>query len=105
MAPIFLRIIKLVKEFVLSNKPFVTKAAVIGLEGLQRIVLDGIRASTGREFETGVKDGEGYTLNSPVLPGSGDSVYREKLTSELIMRARTTDTIIPVGAGLPSKKK
>lgn len=45
-------LIKSVKDFVLSNKPFVTKAAIIGLEGLQRIVLDGIRASTGREFET-----------------------------------------------------
>ena len=45
-------LIKSVKDFVMGNKPYVAKAAVVGMEGLQRIVLDGIRASTGREFET-----------------------------------------------------
>lgn len=45
-------LIKSVKDFVVGNKPYVKKAAVVGVEGLQRIVLDGIRASTGREFET-----------------------------------------------------
>jgi len=45
-------LIKSVKDFVLANKPYVTKSAVVGVEGLQRIVLDGIRASTGREFGT-----------------------------------------------------
>jgi acetoin utilization deacetylase AcuC-like enzyme len=39
---------------------------------------------TGREFETGLGAGEGYTLNSPVLPGRGDMEYREKLTTDLI---------------------
>jgi hypothetical protein len=45
-------LIKSVKDFVLANKPYVTKSAVVGVEGLQRIVLDGIRVSTGREFES-----------------------------------------------------
>ena len=39
---------------------------------------------TGREFETGVREGEGFTLNSPVLPGSGDTVYKEKLMADLV---------------------
>ena len=39
---------------------------------------------TGREFETGVSAGEGYTLNTPVLPGRGDEEYREKLISDLV---------------------
>ena len=38
---------------------------------------------TGREFETGLREGEGFTLNSPVLPGSGDTVYKEKLLADL----------------------
>jgi len=39
---------------------------------------------TGREFETGVSAGDGYTLNNPILPGKGDEEYREKLTSDLV---------------------
>lgn len=39
---------------------------------------------TGREFETGMTKGEGYTLNTPILPGRGDMDYREKLTTDLV---------------------
>ncbi len=39
---------------------------------------------TGREFETGVAEGEGYTCNSPVLPGRGDDDYRRKITTDLV---------------------
>ncbi len=39
---------------------------------------------TGREFETGVGEGEGHTLNSPVLPGRGDEEYRRLLTQDLL---------------------
>ncbi len=39
---------------------------------------------TGREFETGVADGDGYTLNTPILPGRGDMDYRKKLTTDMI---------------------
>jgi len=39
---------------------------------------------TGREFETGNAGGDGYTLNTPILPGKGDMEYREKLTTDLI---------------------
>lgn len=38
---------------------------------------------TGREFERGIEDGEGFTLNSPVLPGQGDEAYRELLQRDL----------------------
>jgi acetoin utilization deacetylase AcuC-like enzyme len=38
---------------------------------------------TGREFETGHSGGEGYTVNTPILPGRGDDEYREKLTTDL----------------------
>jgi len=39
---------------------------------------------TGREFEAGVAEGEGFTLNSPVLPGKGDDEYRKKIFEEMI---------------------
>lgn len=39
---------------------------------------------TGREFETGLAGGEGYTLNTPILPGRGDMDYRKKLTTDLV---------------------
>jgi acetoin utilization deacetylase AcuC-like enzyme len=39
---------------------------------------------TGRDFEKGSGPGEGFTLNSPILPGRGDNDYRKKLTEELI---------------------
>lgn len=39
---------------------------------------------TGREFETGLSTGEGFTLNTPILPGRGDMDYRKKLTTDLV---------------------
>lgn len=39
---------------------------------------------TGREFESGVGRGEGFTANSPVLPGRGDDEYRRLLTQDLV---------------------
>lgn len=39
---------------------------------------------TGRDFDKGIGDGEGTTLNSLVLPGRGDHDYRRKLTEDLI---------------------
>ncbi|MCK5515322.1 MAG: histone deacetylase [Desulfobulbaceae bacterium] len=39
---------------------------------------------TGREFETGVGEGAGFTLNSPILPGKGDDEYREKIMQEMV---------------------
>ena len=39
---------------------------------------------TGREFETGFSTGEGYTKNSPILPGRGDEEYRDKLLGDLV---------------------
>lgn len=39
---------------------------------------------TGREFEMGVAEGEGYTLNTPILPGRGDMDYRKKLTTDMV---------------------
>lgn len=39
---------------------------------------------TGREFETGVEIGAGFTKNSPVLPGQGDDIYRALLHSDLL---------------------
>lgn len=38
---------------------------------------------TGRDFERGVDEGHGYTLNSPVLPGQGDEAYQEVLARDL----------------------
>jgi acetoin utilization deacetylase AcuC-like enzyme len=39
---------------------------------------------TGREFETGIGEGKGYTVNSPVLPGRGDDDYKRLITQELL---------------------
>lgn len=38
---------------------------------------------TGREFERGLGEGHGFTLNSPVLPGADDEAYQELLTRDL----------------------
>ena len=39
---------------------------------------------TGREFETGIGEGLGYTLNSPVLPGRGDDEYKKMIMQDLV---------------------
>ena len=39
---------------------------------------------TGREFEEGVDQGQGYTVNSPVLPGQGDDIYHKLMGDDLI---------------------
>jgi len=39
---------------------------------------------TGREFEEGVGEGDGFTKNSPVLPGRGDEEYRRLLMQDMV---------------------
>lgn len=39
---------------------------------------------TGRDFEVGIGEGEGYTVNSPVLPGRGDEEYRRLIMQDLV---------------------
>jgi acetoin utilization deacetylase AcuC-like enzyme len=39
---------------------------------------------TGRDFERGIAEGEGYTVNSPVLPGRGDEEYRRLIMQDLV---------------------
>ncbi len=39
---------------------------------------------TGREFEAGVGKGEGFTLNSPILPGKGDDEYKKKIMQDMV---------------------
>lgn len=39
---------------------------------------------TGREFETGIGEGEGFTTNSPVLPGRGDDDYKRLIMQDLV---------------------
>lgn len=39
---------------------------------------------TGREFESGLGEGEGYTVNSPVLPGRGDDEYKRLIMQDLV---------------------
>ena len=39
---------------------------------------------TGREFEAGKGEGNGYTLNSPVLPGRGDDEYKRMIMKDLV---------------------
>jgi len=39
---------------------------------------------TGREFEMGIGEGDGYTVNSPVLPGRGDDEYKRLMMQDLV---------------------
>lgn len=39
---------------------------------------------SGREFETGLGKGIGYTINSPVLPGQGDDDYKRLIMEEML---------------------
>jgi acetoin utilization deacetylase AcuC-like enzyme len=39
---------------------------------------------TGRDFDKGKGSGNGYTLNSPVLPGRGDEEYEKMIQRDLI---------------------
>ncbi len=39
---------------------------------------------TGREFEKGKGEGNGYTLNSPVLPGRGDEEYKTMILQDMV---------------------
>jgi acetoin utilization deacetylase AcuC-like enzyme len=39
---------------------------------------------TGRDFDIGFGEGEGFTKNSPVLPGRGDAEYEKRLTDDLV---------------------
>ena len=39
---------------------------------------------TGREFEVGIGEGDGDTINSPILPGRGDEEYRRLLMQDLV---------------------
>lgn len=39
---------------------------------------------TGRDFEAGSGSGEGFTLNSPVLPGQGDAEYKDLFKRSLL---------------------
>ena len=55
---------------------------------------------TGREFEKGTGAGLGYTLNSPVLPGRGDSEYKRLLEKDLFPAVDAFDPeVIIVSAG------
>jgi acetoin utilization deacetylase AcuC-like enzyme len=55
---------------------------------------------TGRDFDKGIGEGEGYTLNSLILPGRGDHDYRRKLTEDLIPEfKRFQPEVILVSAG------
>ena len=39
---------------------------------------------TGRQFEVGIGEGDGFTVNSPVLPGRGDDEYRRLIMQDLV---------------------
>jgi acetoin utilization deacetylase AcuC-like enzyme len=39
---------------------------------------------TGREFEKGNQEGQGFTLNTPVLPGQGDEEYHQYIKRDLL---------------------
>lgn len=42
--------VETLKEFARGNEPFVSRAALVGLEGLQKLVLTAVSKFTGRNF-------------------------------------------------------
>lgn len=42
--------VSLLKKFAKANEPYVKRAAIVGLEGLQKFVLDAVSKFTRREF-------------------------------------------------------
>ena len=46
------RVIGSLKEFTKGNEPYVKAAAVVGIKGLQKIVLDAVSLFSNREFAT-----------------------------------------------------
>ena len=60
---------------------------------------------TGREFEKGTASGQGYTKNSPVLPGQGDDEYKRLITRDLIPAIdQFKPEVILVSAGFDAHK-
>jgi acetoin utilization deacetylase AcuC-like enzyme len=60
---------------------------------------------TGREFESGEASGEGYTKNSPVLPGKGDDEYRQTFEQDLVPAVSTfKPDMILVSTGFDAHK-
>ncbi len=60
---------------------------------------------TGREFEEGADAGQGFTLNSPVLPGQGDDVYQNLFNSDLLPAfERFKPQVIIVSTGFDGHK-
>lgn len=61
---------------------------------------------TGREFEEGVDAGQGYTLNTPVLPGQGDKEYKALIERDLLPAfARFEPDFILVSTGFDAHKE
>lgn len=55
---------------------------------------------TGREFETGKDAGHGYTKNSPMLPGQGDTEYKQIMQRDLVpVFAEFKPQVVLVSAG------
>ncbi len=55
---------------------------------------------TGREFEEGTGQGLGFTMNSPMLPGCGDSEYKNLIEKKLFPAFETFEPeVIIVSAG------
>lgn len=55
---------------------------------------------TGRDFDKGSAAGEGFTLNTPVIPGMGDRKYRELIQRDLIPAFESFEPqVILVSAG------
>lgn len=44
---------------------------------------------TGHENETGVGPGQGFTLNLPIMPGSGDDAYRKAFDEKVVPLAES----------------
>jgi acetoin utilization deacetylase AcuC-like enzyme len=60
---------------------------------------------TGREFEKGTVDGQGFTKNTPVLPGQGDEEYQHYIKRDLLPAfEHFRPEVILVSAGFDAHK-
>ncbi len=78
------------------------RVLVISVHGHPGVVYPG----TGAEHERGTGEGEGFTVNVPLLPGSGDAAYRRAFDEVVLPRAGAyRPEFVLVSAGFDAHEK
>jgi hypothetical protein len=64
-------VIKAMKEFTKGNEPYVRAAAIVGVKGLQKVVLDAVSLFSKREFGVYGKEDQAKEYLIKKVPGPG----------------------------------